>query len=706
MLSWIEVFLFLALAGGAVAVAYRSFGQMFAVIGRGQGPDTIPFDEIPNRLAVATVNLFTQGRIMRNRTFTSILHTGIAWAFIFYIIVNGVDTMEGFLPVEWHYWSAEYNFWWGNLFRLIADILTISGITGMVYFLVRRFLAKDPVLVARENVLLHPKVRAGGIRRDSALVGGFMILHLFGRFTGASALVALHGHGHGDPWQPFASIYASLIGGMGDGGLTVLWQVGWWLALGSILLFLPYFPYTKHLHLMMGPINFATRPDRGAMGALNPVSFEDEDNEKFGVTYLDDLSQTQILDAFACIMCNRCQEACPAYNTGKQLSPAAIEINKRYHIKDQYFGSFFKGDFLRLAADGTDELPMVKYTPEDDGYLLTESALWACTSCGACNSVCPVGNEPLHDIMDMRRAAVLERDEYPSELQNAFQGMERRGNPWGATNSRMEWAEKLPFAVPTVDENPNFEYLFWVGCAGAFDPDAQRVARSVATILNAAGINFAVLGDQETCTGDPARRAGNEYMFHEMASTNIATFDQYQMSEKRIITSCPHCMTAIGTEYKKLGGDYTVFHHTQMIADLVGRSKIKLNNGILEHVTFHDPCFLGRHNGIYDEPRAALEQAGITLLEMDKSGKDSFCCGAGGAQVWKEEEEHGSPEVNVTRYEHAEETGAKTVAVGCPFCAVMLNDAKGKKGESMQVKDVAELIAERIEVENLPLAGD
>ncbi|MGB1250088.1 MAG: (Fe-S)-binding protein [Candidatus Promineifilaceae bacterium] len=713
MLSWFEVFLFLAIAGGAVTAAFFTFRQMFLVIGRGQGPDTIPFDEIPSRLATAVVKLFSQGSIMRNRTFSSILHTGIAYGFIFYLIVNGVDTMEGFLPVEWHVWDAEHNYLLGNLYRLIADFLTISVLTGMSYFLIRRFLAQDPVLVARENVLLHPKVRAGAIRRDSAWVGFFMIMHVFGRFTGASALVALHGHGHGDPWQPFASLYAGILNAIsvGDGGLNILWHIGWWLALGSILLFLPYFPYTKHIHLMVGPINFATRPDRGAMGALNPISFEDEENEKFGATTMDDLSQTQILDAFACIMCNRCQEACPAYNTGKQLSPAAIEINKRYHIKDQYFGDFFKGDFfksdfLRLAADGVDELPMVKYKPDDQAYVLTESALWACTSCGACNSVCPVGNEPLHDIMDMRRAAVLERDEYPSELQNAFQGMERRGNPWGATNSRMEWAEKLPFAVPTVDENPGFEYLFWVGCAGAFDPEAQRVARSVATILNAAGMNWAVLGDQETCTGDPARRAGNEYMFNEMASANIATFDQYQMSEKRIITSCPHCMTAIGTEYKALGGDYTVFHHTQMIADLVGRGKVKLKDGILEHVTFHDPCFLGRHNGIYDEPRAALEQAGITLLEMDKSGKDSFCCGAGGAQVWKEEEEHGSDEVNVTRYEHAEATGAKTIAVGCPFCAVMLNDAKGKKGESMQVKDVAEIIADRLVLDDLPVAGD
>lgn len=692
MLTPFEMVLFLLLVAAAGFFAYREFSKMFAVIGIGQGPDQITLDKVPSRVATAVETLFTQGNILRNRTFSSVFHTGIAYAFIFYLIVNGVDTLEGYLPHDYHFWSDSGGIF--GLYRLIADLLTIAGLSGMVYFLLRRFVANDEALRTRENVKLNPKARSfDGIRRDSLIVGIFMITHLGARWLGASALIAWHSDGF-DPWQPFGSLLASVL--PQGAAAEPLWHLGWWFALGAIVLFLPYFPRTKHAHLFMGPANFATRPDRGAMGALNALNFDDEEQEKFGATYLSDLSQTQILDAFACIMCNRCQEACPAYNTGKELSPAAIEINKRYHIKE---------NFLTLAAGGEDTVPLLDFA-------LSESAMWACTSCGACNSVCPVGNEPLHDIMDMRRAAVLERDEYPHELQNAFQGMERRGNPWGATNSRMEWAEQLPFVVPTVDENPAFEYLFWVGCAGAFDPDAQRVARSVATILNAAGVSYAVLGEQETCTGDPARRAGNEYMFFEMANANIATFDKYGMSEKRIVTSCPHCMTAIGTEYKQLGGDYHVFHHTQMIADLVGKGRLNLNNEKLEHVTFHDPCFLGRHNGIYDDPRIALEQAGFTLLEMDKHGPNSFCCGAGGAQVWKEEE-HSAEAVNETRYDHAAETGASTVAVGCPFCAVMLNDAKGKRDNSMEVKDVAQLIAERLVTEDatasfdeMPVAGD
>jgi Fe-S oxidoreductase len=300
------------------------------------------------------------------------------------------------------------------------------------------------------------------------------------------------------------------------------------------------------------------------------------------------------------------------------------------------------------------------------------------------------------DILDIRRSQVLMADSYPHELATAFQGMERRGNPWGATDSRMEWAKGLPFQVATVDENPDFEYLFWVGCAGAFDPDAQKVARAVATILDAANVSFAVLGEQETCTGDSARRAGNEYLFFEMASANIETLNAYNVNERKIITSCPHCFTTIGTEYKDLGGDYKVFHHTQMIADLVGRGLLNLDvENNLQHVTFHDPCYLGRHNDIYDDPREALSQAGLTLLEMDRNKRDSFCCGAGGAQMWKEEE-HGSEAVSLNRYAEAQATGAETLAVGCPFCAVMMRDANLEHGGAMAVKDVAQLVAERL----------
>jgi Fe-S oxidoreductase len=441
-------------------------------------------------------------------------------------------------------------------------------------------------------------------------------------------------------------------------------------------MFLPYFPYTKHAHLFMGPVNFMTRPQRSALGAMEPIDFEDESIEQFGVARLTDMPQTHILDAFACIMCNRCQDACPAYVTGKELSPAAVEINKRYYLRQ---------NMSHLAGGGEDEPHLMEYA-------ISESALWACTACGACVEVCPVGNEPMFDILNIRRDQVLMQATFPSELQGAFRGMERTSNPWSATEDRLSWAESLSFDVPTVEENPDFDVLYWVGCAGAYDPKGQEIARAIATVLHSADVNFAVLGSMESCTGDSARRSGNEYLFYEMAMGNIEILKEIGADQKRIVTGCPHCLHTLGKEYKELGGDFRVMHHTQMIADLVGRGKLRLNGDRLEQVTFHDPCYLGRHNGIFEEPRESLTRAGATLLEMDRNRNSSFCCGAGGAQFWKEEE-HGTQAVSMNRYREAEKTGAKTLAIGCPFCARMLEDAGKEAGESMQVYDVAELVA-------------
>ena len=498
----------------------------------------------------------------------------------------------------------------------------------------------------------------------------------------SSASIALHGGS--DPWQPASNLLANLfMTGWPTGLLTFTQHVGWWLAIGLIVLFIPYFPYTKHIHLVMGPVNFMTRPDRTYLSQIFTLDFEDESVEQFGAASMFDLDRTQVLDGFACIMCNRCQEVCPAYNTGKELSPSALEINKRYYTK---------GDMAGLANGAIDQ-PLLDYA-------ISESAVWACTACGHCIEVCPVGNTPMLDIMDIRRDQVLMASHFPDELKGAFVGMERTGNPWQSTESRIDWAKSLPFPVPTVTENPDYEYLLWVGCAGAFNPDAQKTVRALATVMHEAGVSFATLGEQETCTGDSARRAGNEYLYWEMAQTNIETLDAAGANEKRIVTSCPHCFTTIGKEYGELGGHYQVYHHTQLIADLIGHGKLILNNGKLEQVVFHDPCYLGRQNGVVQAPRDALTAAGATLLEMEQSGKDSFCCGAGGAQYWKEEE-HGSEAVNLARFAQAQATGASTLAVGCPFCATMMIDANREEGEPMQVLDVAEIVAESLAKESV-----
>jgi Fe-S oxidoreductase len=517
-------------------------------------------------------------------------------------------------------------------------------------------------------VKLNPKARDNGINVDSLSVIVFIFLHISGSLLASASAIALSGDF--DFWQPAANFLAAiLMSGWPEGMLVVTLHAGWWLAIGLIVLFIPYFPLTKHIHLFMGPLNFMTRPNRTYPGQMFTLDFEDE-------SMLFDLDKTQVFDTFACIMCNRCQEVCPAYSTGKELSPAALEINKRYHTK---------ANMAELATGAQNGSRLLDFA-------ISESAVWACTACGHCIEVCPVGNTPMLDIMDIRRDQVLMESNFPEELKGAFVGLERAGNPWQSTDSRLEWSKPLDFPVPTVQENPDYEILLWVGCAGAFNPDAQNTVRALATIMHEAGVSFAVLGDAESCTGDSARRAGNEYLYWEMAQGNIATLNEAGADKKRIVTSCPHCFTTIGKEYGELGGHYEVFHHTQLIADLIGRGKLKLNGDQLEKVTFHDPCYLGRQNGVISEPREALTEAGATLLEMDKNGRDSFCCGAGGAQYWKEEE-HGTEAVNLARFAQAEATGAETLAVGCPFCATMMIDANREKGEPMQVRDVAEVVA-------------
>src|SRR5690606_20214502 len=327
----------------------------------------------------------------------------------------------------------------------------------------RRFvLPNRRELTWRDNVLLHPRVRAGGVTRDSLIVAGFILLHVGARFLGQSVRLAAEGP---DAFSPFATQVSSLWAGLGADGLLLLEHLFWWVALGGILLFLPYFAVSKHAHLFMAPLNFLTRPPRTSLGEIPPLDFEDEDIEQFGAHRVEDLQKTHLLDGFACIMCNRCQDVCPAYVTGKELSPSAYEINKRF---------IFKDGMAELAAGAESPQPLM-------GFAISESAVWACTTCGACVDVCPVGNEPMFDIIDIRRDAVLMQGEFPGELRNAFNGMERQGNPWQSSESRFRWANGLN--VPTVEDNPDFDVLYWTGCAVSYDPRAQLTARALVKVL-------------------------------------------------------------------------------------------------------------------------------------------------------------------------------------------------------------------------------
>jgi len=668
MLTLIEKILFVLAASTSLYVSYVTFSRMIKIVARGQGE--LYLDNLPQRIWKGFTTLVTLRTVFKTRLVSSLFHAAIAWGFIWYFLVNTLDVLGAYIPAV-HTFAQSSSM---DIYRLLADVLSIGVLIGMIYFLIRRFVVHTPVLAHRENVKMHPKAEHG-MRRDSLIVGVFILLHVGFRFLCETFLIAQEGHA--DVWQPFASVVAKLWAGMSLPAQQVGWHISWWLALGLILAFIPYFPYTKHIHLIIGPINFMTRPDRPSIGALDALDFEDETIEQFGVATLTDLSKTQLVDVFACIMCNRCQDVCPAYTTGKELSPSALEINKRYGIKEH---------FVDLANGEDDPLNLLDFA-------ISKSALWACTTCGACTEVCPVGNEPFRDILDIRRSQVLMESEFPAELQTAFRGMERNGNPWQMANDRMEWAEPLDFKVPLAEENPNFDVLYWVGCAGAFDPGAQETARAFATILNKAGVNYAVLGNRESCTGDTARRAGNEYLFTEMAMANIETLNE--VKAKKIVATCPHCLHTIKNEYPEFGGNYEVVHHTEFINELIGSGKLHVSSDRLTKTTFHDPCYLGRHNNIYNAPRDVLTQVGLNLTEMDRSMNQSFCCGAGGAQMWKEEEE-GTQAVNLNRYQEARATGAEMLAVGCPFCNRMLTDANNEAGKPMGVKDVAEIVAEAL----------
>ncbi|MDD2920846.1 MAG: heterodisulfide reductase-related iron-sulfur binding cluster [Anaerolineales bacterium] len=660
MLTLVEKILFVI---GTLASLYYTYLGVMKIVGHiGSGQGKVNWSLIQKRIGELIVKVGLFQPVFRFRFWTSVLHAMIGWGFLSFLLINLGDLIYAFTGFK----MLEHLGLFGDAYRLLADIFNVLIIFGMVAMAVRRFIFRPAILFVRDSTLLNPAARKG-IMRDSAIVAGFIFIHNASRYLSESFALALENKT--DVWQPTISAVSKLFVGANPVALTVGIHLAFWLSVGAVVAFLPYFPYSKHIHLFFAPINFALKPERKSIGQLSYINLDDQTIEQFGAAKMKDLGWEQILDSYACIMCLRCQEVCPAYNTGKILSPAALEINKRYH----------------LNHGGATDVAMTELIPAE--------AVWACTSCGACVDICPVGNEPMRDILDIRRNLAMMESEFPKQLESAFKGMERNMNPWNISQAdRMKWADGMK--VPTVEQNPEPEILWWVGCAPATDVRAQKTAQAFAKILEAAGVNYAVLGKSESCTGDSARRAGREDIFFGLASQNVEILNE--VAPKRIVTTCPHCLHTIKNEYPAFGGNYEVIHHTQLINELVGAGKISMNlDSDNMKVTFHDPCYLGRHNKITDAPREALKSAGALTIEMPRNSEKSFCCGAGGAQMWKEEEE-GSGRVNEARFAEAKSTGADTIAVGCPFCLTMMVDAGKNEDSKIQVKDVAEIVAERL----------
>ena len=546
----------------------------------------------------------------------------------------------------------------------------------MFYFLARRFIIQEDRLTIKDPVLLSDRAKAG-MKFDSFIVGAFIIIHIGSRFLSASFEIAIHG---ADWSQPAANIVATLWSTLSPNTLTIAEHVTWWLALGLILLFLPYFPYSKHAHLFMGPLNIMASEKRRSMAAIETIDFEDEELDQFGAAQIQHLPQTQLLDGYACIQCSRCQDACPAYETGKELSPSALEINKRYFINDN-ISAIANGESIDKAL--TD-------------WMLTEEAAWSCTTCGYCVEVCPVGNEPMIDILRARQNLVMMESNFPQDAVETFEKMENYGNPWGLSpQDRENWMDGLD--VPLMREKKNTEVLYWAGCSGAYDSRGREISQSVAKILNEAKVDYACLGNEETCTGDSARRIGNEYLFQTMAEQNKETFEQYNF--KKIVTQCPHCFTTLKNDYAEMGIELDVVHHSQYIDELINEKKIVPKPYLDEDITFHDPCYLGRHNGEYDAPRKVLQSVlkEGSIKEMEQSKSDSFCCGAGGGNMWYEIKT--GERINQHRVNQAVDTEAKTIAAACNFCNIMLEDGVKTTGneENIRVVDIAEMVSKGLE---------
>ncbi|WP_309570628.1 heterodisulfide reductase-related iron-sulfur binding cluster, partial [Deinococcus sp.] len=689
------LFFMFALATGLFGL--WGFVRLYRRVARGAAASEARFDQPVARVLSAIRVSLTQERTFRRRTAISVLHAFIFYGFVYYLLVNVVDGLEGYLR-----FSITSESPLGALYNVLADALSFLVLVGVISLVIRRlFTTSKRDFRFTEKTLLHPLLKANYILRDSLIVSAFITFHVGSRVIGNAAKVMQEG---GDAFQPFSAFMGNLFfGGLSDSALQG-WRIfGYWGALGSVLAFLAYFPYTKHIHIFMAPLNYALKRPVGS-GVLPPMKglaeAMESDDPKLGVEKLEELEWPRLLDAYSCIQCNRCQDVCPANATGKALSPAALEINKRMELNViAAHPSPFTLKPAPFESGASTAHPLLEFA-------INPESVWACTTCGACMEVCPVQDEQMLDIIDIRRHQVMVAGEFPPQLQTAFRGMERASNPWGLSrDKRLEWAEGLK--VPTIDENPEPDVIYWVGCAASYDPGAQKVARSFVQLLDKAGVNYAVLGKKEACTGDSARRSGNEFLYQTLAQENVDTLNA--VKPKLIVATCPHCMNAIGHEYKQLGGDYRTIHHTEYLETLVAAGKLPLAK-LHENVTYHDPCYLGRHNGVYDAPRTLITQMAGEVLELERSRENSFCCGAGGAQFWKEEEE-GRERVSDNRFREiqARLDGAKTassefeqtgkvLAVGCPFCKAMMNSSPEKQNrDDIVVKDVAELMLESVQ---------
>jgi Fe-S oxidoreductase len=595
----------------------------------------------------------------------------------------------------------------------LEDLVAVGVLAGIIIFTVIR-LRNNPHTEGRKSRFYGSHTGAAWL--VLAMIFGVVATLLL--YRGAQINTGVFPYPHG----AFASqIVGHWLAPLGYGTNAVLEATFIIAQIGVVMVFLVIVAYSKHLHIFLAPVNvlFSRRPN--ALGPLEPMrsngkvlDFEeaDPDTDVFGLGKIEDFTWKGLLDMGTCTECGRCQSQCPAWATGKPLSPKQVILDLRDH-------AFAKAPYLLASSDEEREkLPeQVRAEAErplvgKDGGVIDPDVLWSCTNCGACVEECPVDIEHIDHIDGMRRHQVLIESAFPVEAAGMLKNLENKGDPWGMGEARRaEWITELDFEVPVVDGkiDPEIEYLFWVGCAGALEDRAKKTTKAIATLLHTAGVRFAVLGPAETCTGDPARRIGNEFVFSMLAAQNIEVLNE--AAPKTIVASCPHCFNTISREYPQLGGNYQVVHHTQLLARLVAEGKLKPVTAIEEKLTYHDPCFLGRHNKVFTPPREILEAVpGVRAEEMHRCKNRGFCCGAGGARMWMEERI--GKRINTERIEEALALDPDTISTACPYCLVMLGDAvaakksSGDAPDTLEVVDVAQLLVRSVAADGRPATAD
>jgi len=512
-------------------------------------------------------------------------------------------------------------------------------------------------------------VSAGGLKKDSLIVGIFILVHVGSRWLGTAMHLAENGHT--DKWLPTASIMSGLFSDWSRAALETGIHVTWWLAMGLIVLFIPYFPRTKHIHLIVAPVNLALgrKTHRGAMDGITNTASP-------GSKTLSDLPWPQVLDPWACIMCTRCHEVCPAHESGTPLSPSALEINKRYFINEQGNALF----------NGATDTALMDYAISDD-------AVWSCTTCYACVQVCPVGNEPMMDILELRRNLVFD-GKMPDELADVLRSLDEQGNSFNeSARRRSKWSKPLDFKIKDATKEA-VKYLWYVGDFASFNQNCQESTRKVAQVLQAAGVDFGIMGKNEKSAGNDVRRAGEEGLYEVLAEQNIETIEKCEYEE--IFTTDPHTFNSLKNEYPQQGGDYPVKHYSTLLLELIKSGDIQLNKSLDIKATYHDPCYLGRYNGIYDDPREVMKLCGVDLVEMPRNKKNSFCCGAGGGRVWLPDHDDMTQRPSENRIEEAVSVGVNNFTVACPKDMTMYADAVKTSGneDNMAVRDIIDFVLE------------